>query len=100
MIILQGTLLNVMQTPKGTRKDGTEYGGDWRVQIQHDNLMKNNQRVVELVNFAVDNPDDFKPYIGEQISIPVSPWANGGVNYQILPGYSPKVHKSNQRVSA
>lgn len=93
MIILQGTLLNVMQMPKGTRKDGTEYGGDWRVQIQHDNIMKNGEKVIDLVNFSIDNPEDYKPHVGKVISVPVSPWGSGGVNYQSLPGHSPRVPK-------
>ena len=40
MFILSGTLINIFETPKGKDKDGQEYGGDFKLQILHENAQK------------------------------------------------------------
>ena len=37
MFMLSGKLINIFETPKGKTKDGEEYGGDFKLQILHEN---------------------------------------------------------------
>ena len=46
MFILSGTLINIFETPKGKDKDGQEYGGDFKLQILHENTLRNGENAL------------------------------------------------------
>ena len=56
MFILSGTLINIFETPKGKDKDGQEYGGDFKLQILHENTLRNGEkRWSDLVELTVSD---------------------------------------------
>ena len=72
MIILEGKLINIFKRPEGKTKDGTLYGGDDRIQIMHEQRLKDGSNRVDLIDLSVD---DVKPYlekINEIVRIPVA----------------------------
>lgn len=85
MLKLTGTVLNVFQTPVGTRQDGTKYGGEYSVQIQSSNLLKNGESRIELVNLRTTKPKEFSGRSGKEIIIDVGVFAKGGSLVYFLP---------------
>lgn len=71
MLTLNGQIINVFETPKGTNKEGTTYGGQPRIQIMAENELQNGQKRIELVNLTVDSISHFKPLVGQMVRIPV-----------------------------
>ena len=55
MFILSGTLINIFETPKGKDKDGQEYGGDFKLQILHENTLRNGEKRADLVELTVSD---------------------------------------------
>ncbi|MDK4541882.1 hypothetical protein, partial [Kingella kingae] len=53
MFVLEGTLINIFETPKGTTKDGEKYGGDDRIQVMHEISLSNGAKRVDLVDLHV-----------------------------------------------
>ena len=39
MLVLEGILINVFETPKGVTKDGKEYGGESKIQVMYENTL-------------------------------------------------------------
>lgn len=72
MIVLEGILMNVFETPKGVSKDGKEYGGESKIQIMYENTLSNGEKRTELETLTVD---DATPYKGKEktaVRVPVS----------------------------
>ena len=55
MFILSGTLINIFETPKGKTKEGEEYGGDFKLQILHENTLRNGEKRADLVELTVSD---------------------------------------------
>lgn len=72
MYWLKGQLLNVFETPKGVTKEGEEYGGDSRIQVLHENTLKNGSKRADLVELTVDDVSPYLGKVGSDISVPVS----------------------------
>ena len=72
MFVLEGTLINVFQTPKGKTKDGEEYGGDSRIQVLHENTLKNGEKRVDLVELTVSDTSPYKEKLNAPVSVPVA----------------------------
>jgi hypothetical protein len=82
MLKLHGTLLNVFQSPVGTRQDGTNYGGEYRVQIQTESILKNNEVRIEMLTMRTDHPENFRGSEGKEIVVEVGVFArNNTVHY-------------------
>ena len=43
MLVLEGILINVFETPKGVTKDGKEYGGESKIQVMYENTLANGE---------------------------------------------------------
>lgn len=72
MIILQGTLMNVFETPKGTNKEGQEYGGDDKIQILHETTLKNGAKRMEMETLSVPDATKYKDKINQPVNVPVA----------------------------
>ena len=72
MFVLKGSLINVFQTPKCKTKDGEEYGGDSRIQVLHENTLKNGEKRVDLVELTVDDVHPYADKLNSLVSVPVS----------------------------
>jgi hypothetical protein len=91
MLTLNGTVANVFQAPKGTNKDGKEYGGQDRVQIMAQTELQNGETRLELVNLTVTNIRTYESLKGQQVRIPVGVFASGGsVAFYALKGAEPE----------
>ena len=72
MYWLEGQLLNVFETPKGVTKEGEKYGGDNKIQVLHENTLKNGAKRSDLVELTVEDVSPYIDKIGHDISVPVS----------------------------
>lgn len=89
MLTLNGTLINSFRTPEG-EKDGKEYGGQDKVQILGEVVLPNNESKRELLTLSTHNKSFFDGLEGQQITVPVSVFANGkSVTYFIPKGSRP-----------
>lgn len=78
MLTLEGEVLHVYETPKGTTKDGDEYGGKARVQLIGLVHLKNGESRRDLVDLTVDDPEPFQAAVGRSVRVPVGVFARGG----------------------
>ena len=44
MLVLEGILINVFETPKGVTKDGKEYSGESKIQVMYENTLANGEK--------------------------------------------------------
>lgn len=72
MIILQGKLLNIFETPKGKNKDGKEYGGDDRIQVLHQTTLSNGAKRMDMETLSVPDASVYKDKINQDIQVPIS----------------------------
>lgn len=77
MLTLVGQVVNVFETPKGTDKEGREYGGAHKVQLMSETYLKNGERRAELVDLTVDDPRAFREFLGKRVTMPVGVMAKG-----------------------
>jgi hypothetical protein len=76
MLTLNGTVLNTYVAPKGTNKDGEEYGGNSRIQLLCENTLKNGEIKQDLIDLNLDDADKYAK--GEIVSIPVGVYVVAG----------------------
>ena len=72
MFILDGTLINIFETPKGKTREGEEYGGENRLQVMHETKLKNGEKRVDLVELTVDDVHPYADKLNSSVSVPVS----------------------------
>lgn len=72
MFLLKGTLINVFETPKGKTKEGEDYGGEDRIQVLHENTLKNGEKRMDLVDLTVGDVSPYKDKLNAPISVPVA----------------------------
>ena len=53
MLVLEGILINVFETPKGLTKDGKEYGGESKIQVMYENTLANGEKRTEMETLTV-----------------------------------------------
>ena len=89
MLTLNGRLINAFRTPEG-QKDGKEYGGQDKVQILGEVALPNGESKRDLITISTHNKEYFNGLEGQNISVPVSVFANGkSVTYFIPKGSKP-----------
>ena len=72
MLVLEGILINVFETPKGVTKDGKEYGGESKIQVMYENTLANGEKRTEMETLTVT---DTSPYLGKKnspVRVPVA----------------------------
>ena len=72
MLVLEGILINVFETPKGVTKDGKEYGGESKIQVMYENTLANGEKRTEMETLTVA---DTSPYLGKKnapVRVPVA----------------------------
>lgn len=72
MFVLTGTLINIFETPKGKTKEGDEYGGDSRLQILHENTLRNGEKRADLVELTVSDTSPYNDKLNASVSVPVA----------------------------
>lgn len=87
MLTLNGQVMNVLEVPEGTKKDGTEYGGYHQVQLLCEEALKNGDKRMNLFTLSCDNPEPFRKLVGRPVSVPVGVFARGGaLSFYLLKG--------------
>ena len=73
MLVLEGILINVFETPKGVAKDGgKEYGGESKIQVMYENTLANGEKRTEMETLTVA---DTSPYLNKKnspVRVPVA----------------------------
>lgn len=78
MLTLNGTVLNVFDTPESKdKKTGEIRQAATRVQISAENTLENGQKRVELVTLKVAQGDPYRALVGKPVSIPVGAFVSG-----------------------
>lgn len=72
MFVLTGTLINIFETPKGKTKEGEDYGGDSRLQILHENTLRNGEKRADLVELTVSDTSPYTDKLNASVSVPVA----------------------------
>lgn len=86
MLMLNGTVINVFQSPKGhNKKTGEEYGGQDRVQVMAENILPNGEKRVDLVNLTVENPQAYTTLQGKPVRVPVGIFSVNNVIHFFVP---------------
>lgn len=79
MLTLNGTVLNVFDTPATTdKKTGEVRPAASRVQIHAENTLENGQKRYELVNLKVADGEVYRKLQGKPVRVPVGAFASGG----------------------
>lgn len=79
MLSLTGTVINVYESPKGVMKEtGEIYGGQSRIQLMCENVLKNGQKRMDLVDLSVTDALPYRDSIGKPVSVPVGVYVNAG----------------------
>lgn len=92
MLMMTGEMINTLITPKGTSREGREYGGDHQIQIMGESVLTNGEKRKELVTLRTDTPEYFKDYIGKTVIFPVGCFvSNSSIIYYIEKDAKPKV---------
>lgn len=78
MLTLNGTVLNVFDTPESKDpKTGEIRPAATRVQVNAENTLENGQKRLELVTLKVDKGDTYRKLLGKAVSIPVGAFVSG-----------------------
>lgn len=95
MLLLNGQIINVFDTPESTdKKSGEVRESKFRIQIMAENELQNGQRRVDLVNLTVDDPKLYKSLQGQNVRVPVGVFVSGtAVQFYALKGCKPEVQK-------
>jgi hypothetical protein len=79
MLTLNGTVLNVFDTPASTdKKTGEIRPAATRVQIQAENTLENGQKRFEMVNLKVADGEHYRKLQGQPVRVPVGAFVSGG----------------------
>lgn len=84
MLTLNGTLLNIITRPGGTRKDGTSYEGYTQVQLAVEEQLEDGQTRHDILTLSCPDAKAFRDRLHEAVSVPVRAYArSGGVGFAI-----------------
>ena len=71
MLSMTGKVIHVFESPKGERKDGTEYGGQDKVQILGENPLPNGETRFGLVDLTAHDSSHFRTFQGQEVTFPI-----------------------------
>lgn len=79
MLTLNGTVLNVFDSPAGTdKKTGEVRPASTRVQIQAENTLENGQKRFDMVTLKIQDGEVYKKLVGKPVRVPVGAFVAGG----------------------
>jgi len=92
MLLLNGTVLNVFDTPASTDKETGEIRpAKHRVQVMCENTLQNGQVRMDLLNLSVEDIELYKKAISKPVRIPVGAFVSGSaVQFYALKGQKPQ----------
>lgn len=78
MLMMRATVLNVFKAPEGQNKDGKSYGGEFKVQLQGVNVLRNGESRIDLITLTAKDAKPFQERLGKEIVVNVGAFANKG----------------------
>jgi hypothetical protein len=79
MLTLNGKILNIYEAPKGVNRDtGEAYGGQNRIQLMCENMLRNGELRMELVDLSVDEVERYRGMVGQSVAVPVGVYVSSG----------------------
>ena len=79
MLTLNGTVLNIYESPKGTNKQtGEVYGGQHRIQVMCENTLQNGQKRMEMVDLTIGDVSPYRQLLGKPVRVPVGVYVVAG----------------------
>jgi hypothetical protein len=84
MLSLKGQLINIFITPKG-EKNGSEYGGQDKLQIIGDVELPNGESRKDMFTLTTHDVSAFKEFVGQEISTPIGVFNTGKVIAYFIP---------------
>ena len=92
MLTLNGTIINIFESPRGTNKEGKEYGGEHRVQVLAETVLRNGEKRADLVNLTVDDVRPYADLRGKDVRVPVGVFSSAkGISFYALKGCQPEL---------
>ena len=85
MLTLQGTVLNVLEVPARTGKDGEKFDAYSQVQIMCRETLQNGETRLSLQTLRTERPEAFRPLVGKVVQCPIGAFAQGGAIRFFLP---------------
>lgn len=96
MLTLKAQVVNTYTAPTGKSKDGQEYGGEHKVQLQGINVLKNGEKRVELLTLTTSDVSVFEKAQGKIITVDIGAFSTkNGIQY-FIPKHA-KVQLDGQR---
>lgn len=90
MLNMTGQLINVFKSPKGTNKQGEEYGGQDKLQVLGEVELPNGETRMEMFTLTTHNLSKFEQFVNQKISFSVGAIAIGrNINFYIPKGTTP-----------
>ena len=78
MYRITGKVVNVFQQPAGKTREGTEYGGESRVQIQGMSTLRNGEKRMQLETMRTKKGHEYKAQIGKDVTVEIGYFINNG----------------------
>ena len=72
MLILEGILINVFETPKGLQRTAKEYGGESKIQVMYENKLANGEIRTEMETLTVTDTSPYLDKIKSAVRVPVA----------------------------
>ena len=82
MLYLKGTVLGVYTADEGVTKDGKQFGGDDRMQLQYKVPQKDGHRY-EVQTLKIANKSEWQPHVGGDVELPVTAYGPAGVYFSL-----------------
>lgn len=79
MLTLNGTILNIYESPKGTNKTtGEVYGGQSRIQVMCENTLQNGEKRIEMVDLTIGDSSPYRELLNKPVRVPVGVYVANG----------------------
>lgn len=99
MITLNGTLINTFTAPKGTNKEGQEYGGQDKIQLLAKMELPNGEHRMEMLTLTAPDVTPFKQHLSKPIGVPAGAFVSGKSIQWFIPKTADLSHLAPSRAS-
>jgi hypothetical protein len=83
-LLLQGTVMNILTTPEGVNKEGEPYGGKHQLQLLVNDVLKNGETRMNVINLNVPDRGAYEGRNGEIIQLPVGIFVPAGTKFSFF----------------
>ena len=77
MLKVTGTVINIFKAPEGVGKDGKAYGGETKVQLQGEVVLKNSETRIQVLTLTARHPEQFRLHLGKVVQADIAAFVSG-----------------------